>query len=101
MTKETAIALFAHLESATFPMENMGAPEDQWADENTPPTDDWPTYDVRFDARITRDEEREYRLRVVVGTLVPSAADAVAAVMERAKDAGVEVVIQNSGIELS
>lgn len=101
MEKDTAIALFTHFESATFAFENDNADSDDWVDDNTPPTEHLPTYSVRFDAGINRKDERDYRLRILVGTLAPSMVDAIAAVMERAKEADVGVEIQNNGIELA
>lgn len=100
MDKDTAITLFMTFERQTFEFANHEATGEAWYDENTPPTERLPTFDVRLDAQITNEHERDYRLRVVIGQLPPRV-EALAEIARLAGDADVTVAVQNHGIELA
>ena len=98
MDKETAIAVWTQLERLEF---HQDPDEEDTEDQGW----DLPAFSVRLDARITNDwaEARDYRVRVVATDQgeSPLGPEWYRDVLDQASQAGVEVSIQNNGIELS
>lgn len=98
MDKEAAIAVWTQLERLEF---REDPPEED------PDHGGWdlPAFSVRLDARITNDwdEARDYRVRVVANDQggAQLGPEWYRDVLEQASEAGVDVAIQNNGIELS
>lgn len=92
MDRRTAITVFSALEEARY--------------EYTPPegeTSEHPHLNVRLDAMTTRDDEREYRLFVRIDDGSPKGAseDMLRFICEQAKEHGLDVTIENGGVELT
>lgn len=91
MEKDTALAVFADLESVTFgwvgDLDGKGYTEVQ--------------YRVRLDADTGTDDERTYELFVRINANVPDPADSLGYVLDVAKEHGVGVTLENAGLRLS
>lgn len=96
MRKEVALHVFDELEKLVW--EYVGDPQDECETQHPP------LLNVRLDALTEgRSGQRDYRLFVRVDSEVPVRrhSDAIAAVLKEAESAGLNVQVENGGVELT
>lgn len=98
--REKAIALFTSIESWSVPQE--------WEDPETETLERWaePVFDVRLDAASREDSAgnavRDWRIRLTMSAArLETRSEWMIKAMNAAKDLGVDVRLENAGIELS
>lgn len=97
MDHSTAISVFNWLERQRF------NDDGRWNADLEDPDAGWnpPTYDVRLDASTSRNDEREFRVRVTPGGSTGGIEPALwGEVLQLAAKYSLQVDIQNAGMEL-